>query len=141
MDVNGLGRGNSLSTIASSVIAAKRANDTQINDPGIMTSKSDGTAIKTSEALASFTTNNLHDLTIEGLAALKYVSSGNKETRLAVKGYIRGQNSTTLLIEGGALSFIPNGYSGATGNLVTLLDGVFGLQDEDVDDGRRLGGY
>mmetsp|Transcript_45235 Transcript_45235/g.50342 ORF Transcript_45235/g.50342 Transcript_45235/m.50342 type:complete len:279 (+) Transcript_45235:189-1025(+) len=129
-----------------SIAAARLAKDTAIDaDTGIMYAKGPGHAImKTEEALFR-DEKNIAMMSNEDLNALKALVLTKGDVKFQVKGYSRSGsidgNQVMLLVEGGTITFDPEGIMDATGDAEDLLVFAYGefTEEEVVTDGSTEG--
>eukprot|EP00588_Corethron_pennatum_P012709 CAMPEP_0194267248 /NCGR_PEP_ID=MMETSP0169-20130528/1830_1 /TAXON_ID=218684 /ORGANISM="Corethron pennatum, Strain L29A3" /LENGTH=221 /DNA_ID=CAMNT_0039008061 /DNA_START=121 /DNA_END=786 /DNA_ORIENTATION=- len=129
-----------VATVVSSIVGAEQAKDTMINKQGTYVSKFTGAPIETREALQD-RSEGFAKMNNDELTHLKYISSGEKNLHVAVKGHVRnGDSSVTLLVEGGTVTFNNDGYFSSTGETGALLEAALGDFSNENTDGRRLRG-
>merc|ERR1719162_2627575 len=123
-----------------SIAAARLAKDTTMDvDTGIMYAKGDAHNIMKTEEATSRSEKNIANMSNKELDRLMNVIMTQGDVKFQVKGYSRSgtidENQVMLLVEGGTITFDPNGIMGATGDAESLL--VFSYGDFTTEGGRR----
>jgi len=129
-----------------SIAAARLAKDTTMDaDTGIMYAKGTHTIMKTEEALFR-STMNIAMLSNKELDGLVNLIPTQGDVKFQVKGYSRSGtidgNQVMLLVEGGTITYDPEGIMDATGDAEDLLVFAYGefieeLGEPDEHGGRR----
>ena len=120
-----------------SIAAARLAKDTTTGANGVLESKTDGSLLKTGEALFEDRTY-IADMTSLQLKAVKklVLPLTNGDVEFDVKGFAKSGDKVLMIVEGGTITFDQEGISDSTGSAQLALD--FAEVPTDVDGRRRM---